>query len=190
MRERGSSTARPTEKGGGGLPIRSRFGRFGRFRRVDSVDFGASIRSIRSISARRFGRFRRVDSCRLGRVAIRSRVLSISARRVAIRSIRSIRSISARRFRRVGSIRITEAAAEVKAQTQKKPDSSMGESGLGYRKVSRALNLPQAPLSNTRASARIVRSGLARRSCIVMITSGRRRIGRYTLQNMRIHGQS
>ena len=51
MRERGSNTARTTEKGGGGLPIRSRFGRFGRFRRVDSVDsvdFGASIRSISS----------------------------------------------------------------------------------------------------------------------------------------------
>ena len=42
LRERGSSTARPTEKGGGGLPIRSRFGRFGRFRRV-----------VLSISARR-----------------------------------------------------------------------------------------------------------------------------------------
>ena len=71
LRERGSSTARPTEKGVGGLlirssrsirsrrfvpirsrrfvPIRSRFGRdsvairsrFGRFRRVDSVDFVA-----------------------------------------------------------------------------------------------------------------------------------------------------
>ena len=59
LRERGSSTARPTEKGVGGLPIGSRFGRFGRFRRVDSVarpvdfgarpvDFGASFRSIRS----------------------------------------------------------------------------------------------------------------------------------------------
>ena len=37
LRERGSNTARPTEKCGGGLPIRLRFGRFGRFRRVDSV---------------------------------------------------------------------------------------------------------------------------------------------------------
>ena len=46
LRERGSNTARPTEKGVGGLPIRSRFGRFRRdlacrsrrFRR-DSVGF-------------------------------------------------------------------------------------------------------------------------------------------------------
>ena len=109
MRERGSSTARPTEKGIGGLPIVSRFGRFGRdlqtssrrfgrFRRIDSVD-SVAIRSIwsaacvviRSISARRFGR-----------------VPSIwSAACVAIRSIWSaacvaIRSISAHRFGRFG----------------------------------------------------------------------------------------
>ena len=84
LRERGSSTARPTEKGGGGLPIRSRFGRFGRFRRVvscrfgrfrsrfadfllsfradsvdsvDSVDFGASI-SARRVNSDHRGRCR------------------------------------------------------------------------------------------------------------------------------------
>ena len=45
MRERGSSTARPTKKGGGGLPIRSRPVDFGASIRSRPVDFGASIRS-------------------------------------------------------------------------------------------------------------------------------------------------
>ena len=52
LRERGSNTARPTEKDGGGLPIGAR-----------PVDFGASIR-------RASCRFRRVDSvtsCRFRR---------------------------------------------------------------------------------------------------------------------------
>ena len=63
LRERGSSTARPTEKGGGGgLPIGSRFGRFGRFRRADSVDFVVS---------------RRADS--VGFVAIRRLPLGVSS---------------------------------------------------------------------------------------------------------------
>ena len=60
LRERGSNTARPTEKGGGGLPIGAR-----------PVDFGASIRSrpvdfvaigglplgvsVDSVASRRFG---------------------------------------------------------------------------------------------------------------------------------------
>ena len=102
LRERGSSTARPTEKGVGGLPIRSRFGRFGRFRRVvsvDSVDFGASFRSIRSISAR-FG------------VLIVSVASIWSAACVAIRSIRSSRVLSKSRRKH-----------------KKKPDSSIGGSG-------------------------------------------------------------
>ena len=77
LRERGSSTARPTEKGIGGLPIRSRFGRFGA--------------SIRSISARRAD----LECC-----LCRDSVDSVESCRV-----------------------------EVKAQTQKKPDSSIGESG-------------------------------------------------------------
>ena len=50
LRERGSNTARPTKKGGGGLPIRSRSVDFGASilsRPVDSVDFGASISSCR-----------------------------------------------------------------------------------------------------------------------------------------------
>ena len=166
MRERGSNTARPTEKGVGGLPIRSRPVDFGASIRSISVDFGASIRSVsvdsvdsvvRVVSVD-FGRFRLVDSVDFGRFR------------------RDLRT-SSWRFGRFGRV---EADAEVKAQTQKKPDSSIGESGCSYRKASRALNLPLAPLSNTRASARSVLRGLARRSCIVMITSDRRRIGRCT----------
>ena len=60
LRERGSNTARPTEKDGGGLPIGAR-----------PVDFGASIR-------RASCRFRRA-SCRFG-ASIRSRPVD-SARR-------------------------------------------------------------------------------------------------------------
>ena len=131
LRERGSSTARPTEKGVGGLPIRSRFGRF---RRVVSVDSVVSCRDLRT-SSWRF---------------------------VLIRSIRSSR-----------------VASKSRRKHKKKPDSLIGESGLSYRKTSRALNLLSVPLSNTRASVRGVRLGLARRSCIVMLTSDRRRIGRY-----------
>ena len=41
MRERGSSTARPTEKGGGGLTIGARPVDFGASFRADSVGFGA-----------------------------------------------------------------------------------------------------------------------------------------------------
>ena len=102
LRERGSNTARPPKKGGGGLPIGSRFGRFGRFRRVDSV---AICRLPLGVSCQfgRFGRFRRVDSVNFGRdlqtsswrfVPIVSRfgvpVVPIwTAACVAIRSIRS-----------------------------------------------------------------------------------------------------
>ena len=127
LRERGSNTARPTEKGGGGL----------------------LIRSIRSISARRFGRFRRelrtsswrfvlIRSCRsmLECCLCRDSVDSVDFG-ASIRSIRSCPvaiwradcvgrvgrvEVKARRFGRVGRV-------EVKAQTQKKPDSSIGESG-------------------------------------------------------------
>ena len=123
LRERGSSTARPTEKGIGGLPIRSR-----------PVDFGASIRS------------RPVDF-----VAICGLPLGVS--------------VVSRRSQG--------------ANTKKARFLNRGI-GLSYRKASRALNLLLAPLSNTRASARSVRLGLARRFCIVMPTSDRRRIGRCT----------
>ena len=80
LRERGSNTARPTEKGIGGLPIGA-----------CPVDFGAYVVSIRSISARRFGvllvsrfgRFGRVDSVvsRFGRVGRVGRVASKSRRK-------------------------------------------------------------------------------------------------------------
>ena len=111
------------------------FGRFGRFRRVDSVDFGASIRS------RRFGR---VASCRVDSVASCrfGRVLSIwSAACVAIRSIRRVDSVAIRSvsvalgelpfvvsvdFGRVVSRR---SQGDTKDKTQKKPDSSIVESG-------------------------------------------------------------
>ena len=83
LRERGSSTARPTEKGIGGLPIRSRPVDFGR---VDSV---ASCR-FRSRRSSLFG------------------VLLVS------------------RFGRVLSISVE---SKTETQTQKKPDSSIGESG-------------------------------------------------------------
>ena len=43
MRERGSNTARPTEKGGGGLQIGARPVDFGASFLADSVDFGASF---------------------------------------------------------------------------------------------------------------------------------------------------
>ena len=167
MRERGSNTARPTEKGGGGLQIGARPVGFGAIRRVGRADFVAicglplgvscrqsrrhpadnrrqdtkkpdssivesglsyrSKRSVRSCASRRFGVLlvsRRVDSVDFGAsvVPIRSRfgasVVPISARFGA-----SVVPISAR-FRRVG-----RADTKDKAQTQKKPDSSIGGSG-------------------------------------------------------------
>ena len=113
LRERGSSTARPTEKCVGGLPIGSRFGRFGR---VDSVASVASVVPIRAISSR-FADF------------------LLAFRPDSVASIRS------RRFGRVDSVAIWRAgradlerclcrvASKPEARTQKKPDSSIGESG-------------------------------------------------------------
>ena len=166
MRERGSNTARPTEKGIGGLPIRSR-----------PVDFGASRRVVPVDSARRFGRFRSISARRFGRVAIwragcvdsvdfgasiRSRpvaiwraccagradlacllcrscrfgVLLVSRFVVPVVSIRSCLLCRSCRFgvllvSRFGVpvVPIRSCRVEVKAQTQKKPDSSIGESG-------------------------------------------------------------
>ena len=145
LRERGSSTARPTKKGGGGLPIRSR-----------PVDFGASIRS------------RPVDF-----VAICELPLGVS---VASCRFRRVDSVASCRFRRVDSVASRRSQG---ANTKKARFLNRGI-GLSYRKASRALNLRLAPLSNTRASARSVRLGLARRFCIVMPTSDRRHIGRCT----------
>ena len=198
MRERGSNTARPTEKGGGGLPIGAR-----------PVDFGASRRSIRSISARRVVPIRSVSSrfadfllaFRADSVAIRSRFgrfRSISARRfVPIRSVsvdldcclcrdlacRSCRfglllvsrfgvpvvpiwtaaCVAIWRAGRVASVGGDRHRHRQRRQDTKKPDSSIGESGFSYRKASRDLNLRLVPLANTRASARSVLLGLARR---------------------------
>ena len=112
MRERGSSTARPTEKGVGGLLIGARPVDFGASFRADSVGFGASVASIRSVSARPvdFGASIRADfvaicglplgvSCRFGVLLVSrfgrfGRVASVdSARRFG-----RVLSISARRF--------------------------------------------------------------------------------------------
>ena len=138
MRERGSSTARPTEKGGGGSPdsvairsISSRFADFLLAFRADSVGFVASFRA---------------DS--VGFVAIRRLPLGVSCRH--------------------------------QRQDTKKARFLNRGIGLSYRKVSRALNLQLIPLANTRASVRGVLRGLARRSCIVMLTSDRRHIVHYT----------
>ena len=159
---------------------------FGASRRADSVGFGASIRS-RPVG---FGASRRADwvvsrrdsacrSCRFRRVVP---IRSVSARRVV-----PIRSVSARRD---SACRACLPTPKSRRKHKKKPDSSIVESGCSYRKASRALNLPLAPLSNTRASARSVLRGLARRSCNVMITSDLRHIVHYTLQNMRTREQS
>ena len=131
LRERGSSTARPTEKGGGGLQIGARrvgFGAsfradsvgFGASFRADSVGFGASIWSAACVAIR--SRFGRVDlECCLCRdsVAIRSRFgrASCRFRRASCRDL----ACWLCRSRRV--------ASKHKTQTQKKPDSSIGESG-------------------------------------------------------------
>ena len=127
LRERGSSTARPTEKGVGGLTIRSRFGRDLRtsswrfvlirssrscrvaIRRVGSVDsvarpvdFGAS-RRVGVLLVSRFGRFRRdlrTSSWRFGRFGRFRRVASSwSAACVAI-SARRVASKSRRKHKK------------------------------------------------------------------------------------------
>ena len=124
--------------------ISSRFADFLLAFLADSVDFVASFRRDLQTSSWRFLQIR-----------------SISARRFV-----AIRSVSSRfgRFRRVVSCRHRRRHHDdTDTKTQKKPDSSIGESGLSYRKVSRALNLLLAPLSSTCASGRSVLLGLARR---------------------------
>ena len=120
LRERGSNTARPTEKGGWGLPIGSRFGRFRR-------DF----------------------------VAISSRFADF---------LLSIRA---------------DTMPTPKPRHKKSPIPQSGNRASAIARC-RALNLRLVPLANTRASVRSVLLGLARRSRIVMLTSGRRHIARYT----------
>ena len=108
LRERGSNTARPTEKGGGGLPIGAR-----------PVDFGASIRSrlvdfvaicglplgvsVDSVASRRFGasirsisvasiRSRPVDlECCLCRDSVDSVDFGASIRSISVDSVASCR---------------------------------------------------------------------------------------------------
>ena len=101
LRERGSNAARPTEKGGGGLPIGARpvdFGasfrsRFSRFRSVSVAIRSVSV-AIRSISARRFGRFR----SRFGRFRRVDSVVSVAIRSVSVASRRAD-SVGFGRFR-------------------------------------------------------------------------------------------
>ena len=156
LRERGSNTARPTEKGGWGLPIGSRFGRFRRdFVAISSrfADFLLSIRSNRS----RFGRFRRVDSVDFGAISSRFR-----------------------RDLQTSSCRFAPTPCRHPSQdTKKSPIPQSGNRASAIARC-RALNLRLVPLANTRASVRSVLLGLARRSRIVMLTSGRRHIARYT----------
>ena len=124
LRERGSNTARPTEKGRGGLPIGSRLGRFRRDLQTSSLCF-VPIRSIRSVSSCRFGRFRRdLQTSSWCFVPIRS-IRSVSSCRVV--PIRSIRSIS--------SCRVVPKS---RRKHKKKPDPSIGESGAAIA-IRRAL---------------------------------------------------
>ena len=142
-----------------------------------------------------------------------ARVLSISARRFGARPVDFVASIRSRpvdfgaptpcRHRRQDtkspipqsgdraqlSRGVAPTPCRHRRQDTKKPDSSIGGSGSTIARR-RALNLRLIPLANTRASVRSVLRGLARRFCIVMLTSGRRHIVHYTLQNMRIHEQS
>ena len=124
LRERGSSTARPTEKGGGGLPIGSRFGRFrrvascrfGRFRRVDSVDFGVLLVSCRVDSVGRVASIRSVAS------RFADFLLAFRPDSVAIRSIRSC--CVASRFGR--SVRSCRVASKSRRKHKKSPIPQSG----------------------------------------------------------------
>ena len=179
MRERGSNTARPTEKGGGGLTIGSRFGRFGRFRRVDSVDwvdFGASIGS-------RLGR----DSVDFG-ASIRSRLGRDWVDSVAI--CRLPLGVSCRHSSRHPADKQPTPCRHSKTRHKKSPIPQSGNRAAWRLYASRFSIRLLIPRANTCVSVRGVLRGLARRSCIVMLTSGRRHIVHYTLQNMRTHGQS
>ena len=193
MRERGSNTARPTKKGGGGSPDW-----------VDWVDFGASIGSISS----RFADFLlsfRADSRRADtleptpeptqktrhhadtRADTRADTMPTPEPTQKTRhpsrhhadTMPTPEPTQKTRHRRQDTEDKTQKTRH-RRQDTKKPDSSIGESGFSYRKASRALNLLLVPLSNTCASARSVLRGLVRRSCIVMLTSDRRHIVHYT----------
>ena len=131
LRERGSSTARPTEKGGGGLPIRSirsiSARRFGRFGRIASrfADFLLAFRPD-SVVSRRFGRVGRVASRRFGRASCRfRRVDSVDfgvSRRVDLECCLCRDSVDSVDSAHRGQCRSQGA-------NTKKPDSSIGKSG-------------------------------------------------------------
>ena len=142
----------------------------------------ASARSVRLGLACR--------SCRFGVLLVSRRVDSVesiwSAAWVAIRSrVASIRSISSRfadfllAFRPDSVDSLESCRVETRGANTKKARFLNREIGLSYRKASRALNLRLIPRANTRASVRSVLLGLARRSCIVMLTSDRRHIAHY-----------
>ena len=134
LRERGSNTARPTEKGGGGIPIGARPVNFGASRRSVPVNFGASCRSVPvgRVASCRFGRFRRDLACWSRRVGRCRSVASFRADSVGfgradldcclcrVASIRS-RRVGAGRFRRVASCRsmATDTDTDNEGKTQK-----------------------------------------------------------------------
>ena len=111
MRERGSNTARPTEKGGGGLPIGARPVDFGASFRADSVDFGASFRadSVDFVASRRD---LQTSSCRFGRDSVDSVGFGASIRADSVDSV----AISSRFADFLLSIR-----ADTQADTQETP---------------------------------------------------------------------
>ena len=197
MRERGSSTARPTEKGVGGLLIRSirsisarRFGRFGRFRSIRSSRFGVLLVS-RFGRFGRVGRFRRVDSVDSVDFGASRRADSVDfvARPVDFGASRRDLQTSSWRFVPIRSIRSRRVASKSRRKHKKAQFLNRGI-GRSYRKASRALNLRLIRLASKRASARSVLLGLARLYCSVTITSDLRHIVHYTLQNTRTHGRS
>ena len=179
MRERGSNTARPTEKGGGGSPdsldsvaIRSRFGRdsvaIGRNRSPDSVAIRSQSVAIRSVdfgASVAIGLPIRSQSVAIG-LPIRSQSVAIRSQSVAIGRNRS-------------QLARVDAHADVEDKTQKSPLPQSGNRACSCCYVSCVSMLRLIPQPNKRASARIVLQGLARQWCIVMPMSDRRHIARY-----------
>ena len=114
-------------------------------------------------------------------VQIWSAACVASCRFRRVDSVASIRSRRFGRFGRVASCRscrfgalLVSRRVETRGANTKKARFLNRGIGLSYRKASRALNLLSVPLSNTCASARSVRLGLARRfgrfrSCRVAI---------------------
>ena len=149
-----------------------------RLARVLSIS-ARRLARVLSISARRLARVLSVVSRRVGRVDLECCLCRDFGRVASCRSCRVV-SVVSRPVGRVGRVASCRSCrVETRGANTKKARFLNRGIGLSYRKASRALNLPLAPLSNTRAIARSVRLGLARRSCIVMPTSDRRHIGSY-----------